>query len=43
MNAFHSGDSVKLEIFDAEDLYAIELSARQLVAESRADRLVEIC
>ncbi|SFY38699.1 hypothetical protein SAMN02787144_1022116 [Streptomyces atratus] len=42
MNVFHSWDSVKREIFDAEDLDAIEFGARQLVAESRAQRLVGI-
>ncbi|MCX4788096.1 MULTISPECIES: hypothetical protein [unclassified Streptomyces] len=42
MNAFHSWDSVKREIFDVEDLDEIELGARRLVAESRAHRLVEM-
>lgn len=42
MSTFHSWDSVKREAFDAEDLDAIEFGARQLVTESRAQRLVEI-
>ncbi|MFD9539120.1 helix-turn-helix domain-containing protein [Streptomyces sp. NPDC060022] len=42
MSTFHSWDDVKHEVFDAEDLEAIDRGARRMVAEARAHRLAEM-
>jgi DNA-binding transcriptional regulator YiaG len=42
MTSFHSWDEVKNEVFDTEDLEAIDAGAQRMVAEARAQRLADM-
>ncbi|MGW5230778.1 helix-turn-helix domain-containing protein [Streptomyces nodosus] len=42
MTEFHAWDEVKREVFDAEDLEAIQRGAQRMVAEARAHRLAQM-